>query len=427
MNSFPDVRRTLAPMALACMACVGVIAAEPSSKSAARAQSILSTAADYLAAQDSFVFNTTVAYEGIINGEPESILTEYTVAFKRPDQISVRAHNPEIEFLFMSDGERYVRYIPEYEQYMDEVNTMTAAEIISTSGFDVITPALDLLGQMVQSKPFSDIAEASELEYVGDETWNNFECHRIRITKDDVRFEMWIEQGDTPLIRKIQPDMSAMEKELGNNAGVTFKINVTAEIPRWEMSAQVDERLAFSPPEGVEEVTAFRPPTPADKLRGKLAPDFTVSLLDGNSLTLSERRGKIVILDFWATWCGPCRVAMPVLSAVAKEFAAEGVLLYGMNLREDKERVRSYIEDKELDLSVGLDIDGSVGDMYKVESIPQTVIVDRDGKVAIVHIGLWKMPSRADATGMTREEESKLIHDTLANALREELRELIDR
>ena len=117
---------------------------------------------------------------------------------------------------------------------------------------------------------------------------------------------------------------------------------------------------------------------------------------------------------------------MPVLSEVAKEFADEGVLLFGMNLREDPELIRSFVEGQQIELSVGLDKDGSVGDLYKVTSIPQTVIVDRDGKVAIVHIGLWKMPERANASGMTPEEESQLIFDTLADALRDELRELTD-
>ena len=89
--------------------------------------------------------------------------------------------------------------------------------------------------------------------------------------------------------------------------------------------------------------------------------------------------------------------------------------------------VSAYLENSDLDLSVGLDLDGSVGDIYKADSIPQTVVIGRDGKVEIVHIGLWEMPSRADAVGMTREEENKLIFDMLADSLRKELRELVDR
>ncbi len=423
MYSTLALRGIFAVVVLACMASH----AEPSSDPTVRAQSILSKAAGYLAAQDAFEFKADVTYAGVINGEPENVLTKYTITFKRPDKISVRALNPEIDFQFVSDGDRYIRYIPEYGQFISEPNRMSVEEIISTSGFEVITPALELLSQLVEDTPYAQIAGAPELEYVGDETLRGIETHHIRMAKDNARFELWIEQGDKPLIRKIKPDMTAMQEKLGNNAGITFEISVIAEIFDWESGAQIEDGLAFIPPEGVVEVVSFRPPMPAEKLRGKEAPDFTVPLLDGGTLTLSEKKGKIVILDFWATWCGPCRIAMPVLSAVAKEFADDGVLLYGINLREDKGLVGAYLENSDLDLSVGLDLDGSVGDIYKADSIPQTVIVGRDGKIEIVHVGLWEMPSRADAVGMTREEENKMIFDTLADSLRKELRELVDR
>ena len=74
---------------------------------------------------------------------------------------------------------------------------------------------------------------------------------------------------------------------------------------------------------------------------------------------------------------------------------------------------------------MALDSDGQVGDIYKASAIPQTVIVGRDGKVAIVHVGLWAMPTMAATSELTREEESKLIYNTLAEALRKEIRELI--
>ncbi len=403
----------------------GPASPQGSEDSKERAADILSKAAARLAGEGAFAFKNTVTYVGTINGETERIETKYTVAYKRPDTVSVHAVNPEMEIRFVSNGKRYIRYVPEFGQFMEEEDEVLPATVIATSGFDVIAPALILMGELVQEAPFTDAIDASDLAYVGEETWNDIKCDRIHFTHRDVPYDVWIQQGDDPIVRKISPSMTALEKQLGSNAGVTFKIDVSAEFTEWEMGVDVDERIAFNPPERVQKVAAFRAPTPADLLKGKMAPDFTVALLDGDSLTLSEKKGEIVILDFWATWCGPCRIAMPVLDAVAKEFAGDRVHLYGVNLQEEPERIRSYLEGKGLDVTVALDRDGSIGEMYEASAIPQTVIIGRDGKVAIVHVGLWAMPTANDATGMTPDEETKLIHDTLADALREELRELI--
>ncbi len=420
-----NVSRVATAFMIGALFAAGPASPQSSEDSKEKAADILSKAAARLAGEETFAFDAAVTYQGTINGEIETIETIYTVAYKRPDTISVHAINSEMEIRFVSNGKHYIRYVPEFGQYMNDEDDMGPAKVIATSGFDVIVPALELMAEVVREKPFSDAMEASDLAYVGEETWNDIECDRIHFTLGDAPYDVWIQQGDDPLVRKISPSMMALEERLGANAGVNYKINVVAEFSEWELGIDVDDRIAFNPPEGVEEVAAFRTPTPADRLKGKMAPDFTVALLDGGSLTLSEKRGEIVILDFWATWCGPCRIAMPVLDEVAKEFASEGVHLYGVNLEEDPERIRRYLEGQGLDVTVALDKDGSIGEMYQASAIPQTVIIGRDGKVAIVHVGLWAMPTTDDAAGMTPDEESKLIHDTLADVLREELRELI--
>ena len=426
MKRLLNVARGVTALMIGVLLTAASASPESSEESKEKAADILSKAAARLAGEGTFAFEATVSYEGTINGEVENIETIYTVAYKRPDAISVHVINSEMEIRFVSNGKRYIRYIPEFGQFMDEEDEMLAGEVLATSGFDLIVPALELMSEVVQAAPFADAIEAPDLAYVGEEMWKGIECDRIRFTHDDVPYDLWIQRGDDPLVRKISPSMATLEEELGANAGVRFKIEVAVEFTEWEMGVDVDERIAFNPGEGVEEVASFRAPSPADRLKGKMAPDFTVALLDGSSLTLSDKIGDIVILDFWATWCGPCRIAMPVLEEVAKEIAADGVHLYGVNLQEDPDRIRSYLESKGLDVAVALDTDGSIGEMYEASAIPQTVIVGRDGKVAVVHVGLWAMPTAEDAAGMTADEESKLIHNTLADALREELREVIE-
>jgi thiol-disulfide isomerase/thioredoxin len=118
-----------------------------------------------------------------------------------------------------------------------------------------------------------------------------------------------------------------------------------------------------------------------------VAADFTLPDLAGTSHTLSKLRGKVVLLDFWASWCGPCRMTMPVIDKLASEFRGKGLVVYSVNLREPQSVAEGYIKKKGLSLPVLLDERGDVAGKYQVVSIPSLVIVGRDGKVSSHMVG----------------------------------------
>jgi thiol-disulfide isomerase/thioredoxin len=122
-------------------------------------------------------------------------------------------------------------------------------------------------------------------------------------------------------------------------------------------------------------------------LVGKPAPDFALTLLDGKPFRLSESKGSVVVLDFWATWCGPCLQAMPQVEKVANELKDKGVKLVAVNLQETPEQIKPTMERHKLGMTVALDRDGVVAEKYKANAIPQTVIIDRDGNVARLFVG----------------------------------------
>ena len=122
-------------------------------------------------------------------------------------------------------------------------------------------------------------------------------------------------------------------------------------------------------------------------LVGKAAPDFTLELLDGKQFQLSKTKGKVVVLDFWATWCGPCLQAMPQVDSVTREFKDRDVQLIAVNLQESPKQITDMLERHKLELTVALDRDGVVAERYAANAIPQTVIIDREGKIARLFVG----------------------------------------
>ncbi len=127
---------------------------------------------------------------------------------------------------------------------------------------------------------------------------------------------------------------------------------------------------------------------PEHALVGKPAPLFNTNFLDGAPFELSQHLGKdVVVLDFWATWCGPCVASMPTLSEVTNEFSDRGVRLFAVNCAEQPEEVKDFVEQSGLELTVVMDPEGLISKAYGADGIPQTVLIDRQGKVRFVHVG----------------------------------------
>lgn len=123
-------------------------------------------------------------------------------------------------------------------------------------------------------------------------------------------------------------------------------------------------------------------------LVGHKAPLFSSTLLDGSPFDLAQYLGtNVVILDFWATWCGPCRRSLPTVSQVAAEYKDRGVEFFAVDCGETPDEVRQFLEATTLNLAVVMDRDGAIGNLYNVEGIPQTVIIGKDGTVQVVHVG----------------------------------------
>ncbi len=114
------------------------------------------------------------------------------------------------------------------------------------------------------------------------------------------------------------------------------------------------------------------------------APDFSLPDLGGRRVQLKALRGKVVFLNFFATWCGPCRLEMPRMERLSRAYAEKGLVILAVDLREGVEAVRAFAQELQLTFPTLLDADGAVGLLYAARGLPATYLVGRDGRL------LWR-------------------------------------
>jgi cytochrome c biogenesis protein CcmG, thiol:disulfide interchange protein DsbE len=143
--------------------------------------------------------------------------------------------------------------------------------------------------------------------------------------------------------------------------------------------------------------TLYTPPLPEERVNksvrslppvvGSPVPDFPLRRLDGTNQQLSDLKGKPRVINFWATWCAPCKKEMPLFEKYSKKYADELVIL-GVNSEEDASAIKPFIKEMQTTFPIALDEDGKISDSYFVRDLPYTFFIDRDGILRAQHLGL---------------------------------------
>jgi thiol-disulfide isomerase/thioredoxin len=139
-------------------------------------------------------------------------------------------------------------------------------------------------------------------------------------------------------------------------------------------------------------------PSDASGLIGKPAPDFSTKAIDGERVNLSDFRGNVVVVDFWATWCSSCQKSLPHLEKVGKDaaLAGRGLRIVAVDCGEDEKTARQYLQRRHLSLRVIEDEDGSLQRAYAVHVLPVTIVIGRDGAVTDVLIASADAANESD-------------------------------
>jgi thiol-disulfide isomerase/thioredoxin len=120
---------------------------------------------------------------------------------------------------------------------------------------------------------------------------------------------------------------------------------------------------------------------------GAPAPAFQLGSADGKPVDLAGLRGKVVLINFWASWCGPCRKEMPILEQLNRQYRAKGLALIGINVEPDSRAALQWLKATPVSFPILFDTDSRVSKLYQVAGMPNTVIIDRKGTVRYVHRG----------------------------------------
>lgn len=209
------------------------------------------------------------------------------------------------------------------------------------------------------------------------------ECAVIDLVYEDTQLgkiptTLWVDPETNLVVQRIE----RMESGQG---GQTVKLVEDVRIREARVgAAPAPELFQFIPPEGAVRVSLeslYGEEPPQSEWVGLDALDFTLNSIDGKAVRLSDLRGRVVMLDFWATWCGPCRMAMPVLEKIHNEFKDRGVVVVGVS-NEPPERVRPYLKSAGLTYTILTDPGSRVSAAYRVASIPTLFVIGPDGRIA---------------------------------------------
>ncbi len=130
----------------------------------------------------------------------------------------------------------------------------------------------------------------------------------------------------------------------------------------------------------------FNLPAMASDIEGT-APDFTLKSKSGENIRLQDLRGEVVMLNFWASWCGPCREEMPLMDVIYQQYKDLGFTILAVNVDEDSADADRFLASVPVSFPVVYDNQSKVSEMYKVDAMPTTILIDRDGQKRFLHRG----------------------------------------
>lgn len=366
-------------------------AAATERKVAAEATKVLTDWYSALKAAKSLQCDMTAAASVKQNGtEVQADSEAVSFAFERPNKLAVRAKKPGVPTL-ICDGDKLYRYDSQKNIYtlgpaLADFAEFEKSLILSTYNQH---QGLSIVGDALAGMALEKITERySAIEYVGKEDVGGKPQHHLRVAQDGVHYDWWFSADSAAQLTALAPNVAEIAAKNGRQLppGIELSVKVTFADAKYDAPLSADA-FKIAPPTDASLVDDLDAPL-GMTLVGKPAPAFEGKNIKGETVKLADLAGKIVVVDFWATWCPPCVAGLPKLAEFTAKHKEDGVVFLAVNLQEEPSVVKEFLDLKKLDINVVMDTDNSIMKKYKVEPVPQTVFIDRKGIVQVVHIGI---------------------------------------
>jgi thiol-disulfide isomerase/thioredoxin/outer membrane lipoprotein-sorting protein len=398
----PNMERVMGPVALMALMILRIgspVWAEPSTQPAAT-EPVTPTVASVLAGIDaaygklqSAEFDGKLIGHFDIAGQNQNQEIAFTSTFAAPNQFR---HEVKDNILLGSTGSNVYSYLAGRNQYQsaDAPKTRSASADWPASVTQILqsqNPSLLLAMSKSAGDELKQLSKSIKLESPAEIDGKSYDT--LRFDTDDHQIITLLVDPMNHLLRKAKFDLKQPLIKAGTTGVNTAE--VTIDYTHVVTDAPLANNLfAWTAPAGAVLATATAaiadgsdPAEGPKVLVGKEAPDFSLLGLDDKPIKLSALKGSVVVLDFWATWCGPCVASLPHLNQLYKDQSPNGLKVFAVNLKEDKDHVKEFVDKKGWSLPVLLDSDGNIASAYKADAIPETVVVGKDGKVKQIFVG----------------------------------------
>jgi thiol-disulfide isomerase/thioredoxin len=313
-----------------------------------------------------------------------------TVAVRRPDRMRVESKSEAADMTIVSDGENTWMYMLPANQYIKRAASSSPDAAVLQSGL------LQKLPDINKSIRSVKLTGQDTLEIEG----KKYQCWLVETRFDKIEMPsfatggtiqdavqiMWIDKEHNLLLQNSfgarinAPALGVVPIEMLVST-LTTSLQIEPELP--------DSLFVFTPPEDSKERADWTlPGIERPAFVGKPAPALQAKVMDGSAINVASLKGKVVLLDFWATWCAPCARELPLLEKLSREFRAKGLVVIGVDVGEERAVLEKFLKTAGVTYPiapVALSHEAVAG--YSISSYPTVVLIDREGKVASYEIG----------------------------------------
>ena len=364
-------------------------ATAPSANISPEARAILDESAEAYRKLKSLELGGTLTGDFEAGGQKQGGNETFTSRFVAPNMFVHQSKDPSNgDFTLGSTGDQMYLFAKQSSSYLQQPSPKNKVAISELPDpfprlLPMQNPSLTLA---LAKNPAGELIDnAAAAEKVSDLKIGDTSYPSVKLTQRDGTQTTLSFDPASHLIRQASQDIRTTLQSKGVQDVV--KAQTTIDYTTTNADAQVPpEQFAWAPPAGAKDISAAAD-VDAAALVGKTAPPFKATGLDGKDVALSELKGHVVVLDFWATWCPPCRKSLPHLDELYHRMKDKGVEVFAVNQEETKEKIQAFVDKTKLTVPVLLDVEGKINRDYGASGIPQTVVIDKDGKVVKVIIG----------------------------------------